>query len=240
MRLAGNGFCREQPPHDFQNPLQSMCFPLAPVPIRATPTSPQNKREASTSQILPRAAQHPGYVSGSSESGSTRHVIPTTRAPYLVQASVGSAPAQMPRHAPGASRRHVSLECVTTSARRATGVWRRPRAARSAARPWPQRTPCAANGPCRACSPGVSARFPRWPWSCRRGRAARRRPRAAGHGRGRQGACGSDARVRVVLRRHLRERELGFGGHCGGRKIPSVGLGARGLTPPTLPSLLRC
>ena len=49
--------------------------------------------------------------------------------------------------APGASRRHVSLECVTTSARRATGVWRRPRAARSAARPWPQRTPCAANGP---------------------------------------------------------------------------------------------
>ena len=141
--------------------------------------------------------------------------------------------------APGASRRHVSLECVTTSARRATGVWRRPRAARSAARPWPQRTPCAANGPCRACSPGVSARFPRWPWSCRRGRAARRRPRAAGHGRGRQGACGSDARVRVVLRRHLRERELGFGGHCGGRKIPSVGLGPRGLTPPTLPGLLR-
>jgi hypothetical protein len=142
-------------------------------------------------------------------------------------------------HAPGASRRHVSLECVTTSARRATGVWRRPRAARLAARPWPQRTPCAANGPCRACSPGVSARFPRWPWSCRRGRAARRRPQAAGHGRGRQGACGSDARVRVVLRRHLRERELGFGGHCGGRKIPSVGLGPRGLTPPTLPGLLR-
>ena len=83
--------------------------------------------------------------------------------------------------APGASRHHVPLECVTTSARRATGVWRRPQAARSAARPWPQRTPCAANGPCRACSPGVSARFPRWPWSCRRGRVARRRPRAAGH-----------------------------------------------------------
>ena len=60
-----------------------------------------------------------------------------------------------------------------------------------------------------------------------------------GTGRGRQGACGLDARVRVVLRRHLRERELGFGGHCGGRKIPSVGLGPRGLTPPTSPGLLR-
>ena len=36
---------------------------------------------------------------------------------------------------PGASRHHVPLECVTTSTRRATGVWRRPRAFRSGAAP---------------------------------------------------------------------------------------------------------
>ena len=36
---------------------------------------------------------------------------------------------------PGASRHHVFLECVTTSARRATRVWRRPQAARPGAAP---------------------------------------------------------------------------------------------------------
>ena len=165
------------------------------------------------------------------------------RTPLLGASDQWSAPAQMPRDVPGASRHHVSLECVTTSARRATGVWHRPQAARPASRPWPQRTPCAANSPCL--DPAGLVRRAYLP-AFRVGRGHVAVFGLRGGARGPPGT-GAVAKVHAVRTRVsvwfsgavCANASSALGDIAGAAKFPALALvGPRGLTPPTLPGFL--